>query len=103
MTTKKKEKKADNDGSFCAKSHNKMRAAGKDCRAAEDKDSPLCSARKKMNCRGKNEEKGQVVEKSEKLEINKRPRLDLSEGPRSRPEPSRGLSGGSRPPTPSEK
>jgi hypothetical protein len=65
---KKKEKKADNDGSFCAKSHNKMRASGKDCRAAEDKDSPLCSARKKMNCRGKNEEKGPSIEKSEKLE-----------------------------------
>tara|TARA_R100000951_G_scaffold112718_1_gene113473 strand:- start:4938 stop:7082 length:2145 start_codon:yes stop_codon:yes gene_type:complete len=55
-----------NDGSFCAKSHNKMKTSGKDCRANEDKNSPLCSARKKFNCRGKNEEKGAVA-KSEKL------------------------------------
>ena len=44
-----------------------MRASGKDCRANEDKDSPLCSARKKFNCRGKNEEKKSGMGKSEKL------------------------------------
>jgi hypothetical protein len=62
---KKVEEKGDNDGSFCAKSHKKMRAAGKDCRSNEDKNSPLCSARKKFNCRGKNEEKGKSIEKNE--------------------------------------
>lgn len=64
---KKPQKKQSNDGSFCAKSHKKMRASGKDCRANEDKDSPLCSARKKFSCRGKNEEKSKSIEKSEKL------------------------------------
>lgn len=64
---KKVEEKSNNDGSFCAKSHKKMRAAGKDCRSNEDKNSPLCSARKKFNCRGKNEEKGKAMDKSEKL------------------------------------
>ena len=64
---KKTDDKGDNDGSFCAKSHKKMRAAGKDCRSNEDKNSPLCSARKKFNCRGKNEEKGKAMDKSEKL------------------------------------
>lgn len=62
----KKKAKESNDGSFCAKSHKKMRAAGKDCRSNEDKTSPLCSARKKFNCRGKNEEKGAIA-KSDKL------------------------------------
>ena len=65
--SKAKKKPSSNDGSFCAKSHKKMRASGKDCRSNEDKDSPLCSARKKFNCRGKNEEKGPAVQKSEKL------------------------------------
>jgi hypothetical protein len=67
-SSKKKQKSSggSNDGSFCAKSHNKMRASGKDCRANEDKDSPLCSARKKFNCRGKNEEK-KSIQKTEKL------------------------------------
>jgi hypothetical protein len=64
---KKTDDKSGNDGSFCAKSHQKMRAAGKDCRSNEDKNSPLCSARKKFNCRGKNEEKGKAMDKSEKL------------------------------------
>lgn len=63
----KKESKEDNDGSFCARSHQKMRSSGKDCRANEDKNSPLCAARRKNNCRGKNEEKGSV-QKSEKLQ-----------------------------------
>ena len=62
---KKKGKKESSDGSFCAKSHNKMRASGKDCRANEDKDSPLCSARRKFNCRGKNEEKNKKMDKTE--------------------------------------
>jgi hypothetical protein len=65
--SKAKKKSSGNDGSFCAKSHKKMRRSGKDCRSNEDKDSPLCSARKKFNCRGKNEEKGPAVQKSEKL------------------------------------
>ena len=43
-----------------------MRSSGKDCRANEDKDSPICSARKKFNCRGKNEEKG-GIHKNEEL------------------------------------
>lgn len=64
---KKKPKKTSNDGSFCARSHQKMRASGKDCRSNEDKHSPLCSARKKFNCRGKNEEKSKKIEKAEKL------------------------------------
>ena len=53
--------------SFCSSSNQKMKTAGHDCRANEDKDSPMCAARKKMNCRGKNAEKGAVVQKSEKL------------------------------------
>jgi hypothetical protein len=53
--------------SFCASSNQKMKTAGHDCRANEDKDSPMCTARKKMNCRGKNAEKGAAVQKSEKL------------------------------------
>ncbi len=57
---KDKEKKGSGGNSFCAKSHVKMKAAGKDCRANEDADSPVCAARKKFNCRGKNEEKGGV-------------------------------------------
>ena len=44
-----------------------MRASGKDCRSNEDKHSPLCSARKKFNCRGKNEEKNKKMDKAEKL------------------------------------
>jgi hypothetical protein len=64
---KKKSQKSSNDGSFCARSHQKMRASGKDCRSNEDKFSPLCSARRKFNCRGKNEEKGKKIEKAEKL------------------------------------
>jgi len=64
---KKKPKKTSNDGSFCSRSHQKMRASGKDCRSNEDKHSPLCSARKKFNCRGKNEEKNKKIEKAEKL------------------------------------
>jgi len=71
---KKTDDKGDNDGSFCAKSHKKMRAAGKDCRSNEDKNSPLCSARKKFNCRGKNEEKGKAMDKSE--ELSKASRVD---------------------------
>jgi len=66
---KKKKKptpKAD-EGSFCATSHRKMIQSGKDCRSNEDKDSPVCAARKKYNCRGKNEEKGPVMQKAEKL------------------------------------
>jgi hypothetical protein len=63
---KKPAGKSSNDSSFCAKSHTKMRASGKDCRANEDKNSPLCSARKKFNCRGKNEEKKGGMGKSEK-------------------------------------
>ena len=53
--------------SFCSNSNQKMKTSGKDCRANEDKDSPVCVARKKMNCRGKNAEKGPVIKKSEKL------------------------------------
>jgi hypothetical protein len=64
---KKKPQKSSNDGSFCARSHQKMRASGKDCRSNEDKHSPLCSARKKFNCRGKNEEKNKKMDKAEKL------------------------------------
>ena len=63
--TKKPKQKETN--SFCATSHQKMRTSGKDCRSNEDKDSPLCVARQKNNCRGKNEEKGPVIQKSEKL------------------------------------
>jgi hypothetical protein len=53
--------------SFCSNSNQKMKTSGKDCRANEDKDSPVCVARKKMNCRGKNAEKGPAIKKSEKL------------------------------------
>jgi len=53
--------------SFCSSSNQKMKTSGKDCRANEDKDSPVCAARKKMNCRGKNAEKGSAIQKSEKL------------------------------------
>jgi hypothetical protein len=53
--------------SFCANSNQKMKTSGKDCRSGEDKDSPMCVARKKMNCRGKNAEKGPAIQKSEKL------------------------------------
>lgn len=79
---KMKEEKSDNDGSFCAKSHKKMRAAGKDCRSNEDKASPLCSARKKFNCRGKNEEKGKAINKSEKLSkfLKKKDKNELEKG-----------------------
>jgi len=51
--------------SFCAKSHDKMKASGKDCRSNEDADSPLCAARQKFDCRGKNA--GGSMNKSEKL------------------------------------
>lgn len=79
---KKTEDKGDNDGSFCAKSHKKMRAAGKDCRSNEDKNSPLCSARKKFNCRGKNEEKSKTMDKSEKLSrfLKKKDKKELEKG-----------------------
>ena len=65
--SQKSKPKAKESNSFCATSHQKMRQSGKDCRAGEDKDSPLCEARKKFNCRGKNEEHGPSVKKSEKL------------------------------------
>jgi hypothetical protein len=86
---KKKKKstddKGDNDGSFCAKSHKKMRAANKDCRSNEDKNSPICSARKKFNCRGKNEEKGKVMDKSEKLsKFLKKKELEIKSGNKGR-------------------
>lgn len=53
--------------SFCANSNQKMKTSGADCRSNDDKDSPVCVARKKMNCRGKNAEKGPAIQKSEKL------------------------------------
>jgi len=79
LSEKKKKKKSDNkkedkssdDGSFCARSHKKMRASGKDCRSKEDQDTPLCSARKKFNCRGKNEEKGSVQKSEEESDSKK--------------------------------
>jgi hypothetical protein len=67
----KKKPKASNDGSFCARSHQKMRQSGKDCRSNEDKFSPLCSARRKFNCRGKNEEKNKKIEKAESEKLSK--------------------------------
>ena len=67
----KKKPKASNDGSFCARSHQKMRQSGKDCRSNEDKFSPLCSARRKFNCRGKNEEKNKKMDKAESEKLSK--------------------------------
>jgi hypothetical protein len=64
---KKPKPKKVESASFCASSNQKMKTSGKDCRANEDKDSPVCVARKKMNCRGKNAEKGSSIQKSEKL------------------------------------
>lgn len=54
-------KKPSDKNSFCARTHKK-----KDCRSNEDANSPLCTARAKFNCRGKNQESAKV-EKSEKL------------------------------------
>jgi len=54
-------KKPSDKNSFCARTHKK-----KDCRSNQDANSPLCTARAKFNCRGKNQEGGKV-EKSEKL------------------------------------
>ena len=54
-------KKPSDKNSFCARTHKK-----KDCRSNTDANSPLCTARAKFNCRGKNQESGKV-EKSEKL------------------------------------
>lgn len=62
---KKKPSKAGQSNSFCAKSHLKMKKAGKDCRSNEDENSPVCMARKKYNCRGKNEEKNKKMAKSD--------------------------------------
>jgi len=70
INEKKKNKGKSSGGgsnSFCAKSHQKMTTSGKDCRSNDDKNSPLCSARKKFSCRGKNEEKG-GISKSEDVE-----------------------------------
>lgn len=55
-------KKPSDKNSFCARTHKK-----KDCRSNQDANSPLCTARAKFNCRGKNQEGGGKVEKSEKL------------------------------------